>query len=745
MIVAMMLSINISPVLSSDTSDKEAIEAQVNEAWVAAINNTKTSVSGTSYANVPDFYYTYTDSTWCGKNCRNCIQCLRAYGMCHVLTLQQLCYLDIVKFDKTDATTASAANGWMGVEPDFTKGHKKGAGGVLGAGLWTGGGNYRDGTKVAGDYTTYGITVNDNYLEKNRVNIDDVGIKRITDSGDYSPANYRKKYEPLIDDINKQFWNYINTLPDPCYNIVLEFGPANPNSVIFGHIMFIHAIMSDNSGTKYVYYNDSYSGYNNGYRAESLTKETISQFYNRYKLRGFDEAERDGYGAGSNPFCGLWHGGMYFEKQTITATPAVSEIKINEPPNAKPTVLKIIVNGKEITLPTYTINSDIYVKLRDVAYVLKGTGKQFNVTWDDANKISKITTMTAYVPVGGEMADNGIEIKTPWATAAKLNINGKNVSFNIIYVIDGNNYFKLDDLSKEIGLNVTYNNEKKAFVINAGEFAKPVTSIVIINGKETNFYTYEINGKTYFKLRDVAYALNETASQFSIAYEYPGIYIISANQEYIPVKNDMTRKSEGNKTARTGVIKLNIDGKEINLSRYSVNSDDYFDLIALGKEIGFKVEYNSEKKIYIIDTDEKPPPMIKVSPTSSAVLVNGKEIRFDAYLINDNNYFKLRDLAYALRGTEKQFSIDYDSDTDTILLTSGARYIPNGSEMTSKSPETKNPVISPQKVLIDGEEINFTAYNIGGSNYFKLRDIGETFDFGVDWDEVMNVIVINTN
>jgi Leucine-rich repeat (LRR) protein len=43
-----------------------------------------------------------------------------------------------------------------------------------------------------------------------------------------------------------------------------------------------------------------------------------------------------------------------------------------------------------------------------------------------------------------------------------------------------------------------------------------------------------------------------------------------------------------------------------------------------------------------------------------------------------------------------------------------------------------------------GKNIAFDAYNIGGNNYFKLRDIGAAFDFGVDWDGQRNTIVIDT-
>jgi hypothetical protein len=48
-------------------------------------------------------------------------------------------------------------------------------------------------------------------------------------------------------------------------------------------------------------------------------------------------------------------------------------------------------------------------------------------------------------------------------------------------------------------------------------------------------------------------------------------------------------------------------------------------------------------------------------------------------------------------------------------------------------------------IILDGRKVPFTAYNIGGNNYFKLRDIGAAFDFGVDWDGAQNTIVIDTS
>ena len=135
---------------------------------------------------------------------------------------------------------------------------------------------------------------------------------------------------------------------------------------------------------------------------------------------------------------------------------------------------------------------------------------------------------------------------------------------------------------------------------------------------------------------------------------------------------------------------------------------------------------------------------ITAYPTASTVLVNGGNVGFDAYNIADNNYFKLRDLAQTLRGTAKQFEVDWDRANNAIRLTSGIPYTDVGGEMEGKGVGNKTPLPTSSKVFLDGEEVRFTAYNIEDNNYFKLRDVGEALNFGVDWDGARNTIVIDT-
>ena len=44
-----------------------------------------------------------------------------------------------------------------------------------------------------------------------------------------------------------------------------------------------------------------------------------------------------------------------------------------------------------------------------------------------------------------------------------------------------------------------------------------------------------------------------------------------------------------------------------------------------------------------------------------------------------------------------------------------------------------------QKIYIDGEQVSMTAYNIGGNNYVRLRDIGREVGFNVYWDNGVQI------
>lgn len=137
---------------------------------------------------------------------------------------------------------------------------------------------------------------------------------------------------------------------------------------------------------------------------------------------------------------------------------------------------------------------------------------------------------------------------------------------------------------------------------------------------------------------------------------------------------------------------------------------------------------------------------VNAKPTSHGLLVNGEKVDVTAYHIADNNYFKLRDLAMMVTGTDKQFEVIWDAEKNAINLTSGSEYTPVGGEMeVADQPIAMVVKSTTSKIYKDGEEIQLTAYTIAGHNYFKLRDIAQAFNIGVTWDAETRTVAIDTS
>lgn len=136
---------------------------------------------------------------------------------------------------------------------------------------------------------------------------------------------------------------------------------------------------------------------------------------------------------------------------------------------------------------------------------------------------------------------------------------------------------------------------------------------------------------------------------------------------------------------------------------------------------------------------------ITAAPTGSTVLVNGQSVVFEAYRIHDYNYFKLRDLALSLNGSAGSFSVGWDGENRAVSIRSGEAYEPVGGELAPGDGSAKPAAESTDAIYLNGVEAAFSAYKIGGSNYFKLRDVLAALDVYVGWDGEKNLITIDTS
>ena len=141
-----------------------------------------------------------------------------------------------------------------------------------------------------------------------------------------------------------------------------------------------------------------------------------------------------------------------------------------------------------------------------------------------------------------------------------------------------------------------------------------------------------------------------------------------------------------------------------------------------------------------VGTEETP----RVRVSSQCLTVNGTEQRIDHYNIGGYNYFKLRDLACLLRETESAFDVAYDAAARRIEVRTGKRYTPLPTDLAVGTDQSATAVVSNQSLRIDGKDVALTAYNIGGNNFFMLRDLAPFLGFGVDYDAATRTAQILT-
>lgn len=156
--------------------------------------------------------------------------------------------------------------------------------------------------------------------------------------------------------------------------------------------------------------------------------------------------------------------------------------------------------------------------------------------------------------------------------------------------------------------------------------------------------------------------------------------------------------------------------------------------------------------------------IVQAWPSTAAVLVDGREVSFQAYEIDGYHYFKIRDLAAAFTGTRQQFVPKGNGSGAALFKSFGEfeKYQSVGDELQAGDGMLKEAVPVSLFLYTDftrgaggmytsmhplyAEIVPYVVdgYTIEDYNYIKLRDMADVFDFGVRWDGAQSRIEIDT-
>ena len=167
----------------------------------------------------------------------------------------------------------------------------------------------------------------------------------------------------------------------------------------------------------------------------------------------------------------------------LALLPGTAWAAASNTPKVRLSPQKLSVDGKNVECEKYNIDGSNYFKLRDLAYMLNGTGSQFGVEYDNATKTVRITTGAPYTPNGTELAtgvDNSVSAQRSGQT---ITINGQARSDLTVYNIGGSNFFQLRELENILGFDVDFDEGTNTAIVRSSYIFTPVPMDKLANRK----------------------------------------------------------------------------------------------------------------------------------------------------------------------------------------------------------------------------------------------------------------------
>lgn len=168
-----------------------------------------------------------------------------------------------------------------------------------------------------------------------------------------------------------------------------------------------------------------------------------------------------------------------------------------------------------------------------------------------------------------------------------------------------------------------------------GHVVVPSNQSFSVNGVLRECERYNIDGYNFFKLRDLAFLMNGTASQFEVGYDKPtNTVTVTSGKPYTDIKGtELVVEGDKSATSRPSIQSLIINGvRREDLTVWNIGGNNYFKLQELGEAVGFIVKYEKETRTAIANSTDYTPPL----PTPVACerrSVSTSEGAVDAYVL----------------------------------------------------------------------------------------------------------------
>lgn len=248
---------------------------------------------------------------------------------------------------------------------------------------------------------------------------------------------------------------------------------------------------------------------------------------------------------------------------------------------------------------------DAYKRAIDSPFFLSSVGQNSPIYYADTSGsliAPEKQKLSAFVAIDGRLDIGKVVYK----------INGKYIGETV-----GSPYEINYDFSNLVGKNVVIQTDiytvsnayvtTKSITAKVGEkssvSASPSKHDITLNDNPVEIRGYGIEGYNYYKLRDLSHVLKDTNAKFDVEYDQSSNKVeISRRKKYLGDYSSNVLNSFPKVNLSSQSI--SIDGQDVSsVNAYLIDDNNYFKLADLGKKLGFRVEWDEISRTVMIKTD----------------------------------------------------------------------------------------------------------------------------------------------
>lgn len=269
-----------------------------------------------------------------------------------------------------------------------------------------------------------------------------------------------------------------------------------------------------------------------------------------------------------------------------------------------------------------------------------------------------------------------------------------------------------------------------AALASSGVSAKRCTSQIYLNDKRISVAGYTIGGSNYFMVRDIAWALKDSASCFDVAWNAQDKQVeLITWRPYTEDRPESPDWWDSTAKAVPSSATLTVDGKAVKAAAYSIGGRNYYKLRDLGAVLNFDVYWVQETRSICLYTVDEHTHMADAAPASiRPMTVSDSTDRWShllySYLYEDGGgTFCVVDAKPY--GVDNAVSVEtYDRETFALL---GSRTVPIELDTFGG--------------FFAGEEYNFMVFGQGNKEETDQKEVIRVVKYDKDFQRLDDVSI----